>query len=254
MLIENVSIKNVPSNVIAVNVTISPLYENLLLNGNYEGTDGSQTIDLIKGSDGNTWENNYNAYLLEASGQATIKVSLKTEKNTKSYSYTSTDELKANYKINITGTYNENGITLNGTITGATWQGVKNINFNFDETGSSIDENTGSETEEGKDEEDTGETTTGNAPEVGTLYKNCYVLKSENVGNGTKVTLMSTTFEQGLIFTDNDQSSINEAINVKLKDMAAASDGLESFRIPTLEDLKYVKITWKKLMPILKIR
>lgn len=31
MLIENVSIKNVPSNVIAVNVTISPLYENLLL-------------------------------------------------------------------------------------------------------------------------------------------------------------------------------------------------------------------------------
>lgn len=48
MLIENVSIKNVPSNVIAVNVTISPLYENLLLNGNYEGTDGSQTIDLIK--------------------------------------------------------------------------------------------------------------------------------------------------------------------------------------------------------------
>lgn len=102
MLIENVSIKNVPSNVIAVNVTISPLYENILLNGNYEGTDGSQTIDLIKGSDGNTWENNYNAYLLEASGQATIKVSLKTEKNTKSYSYTSTDELKANYKINIT--------------------------------------------------------------------------------------------------------------------------------------------------------
>lgn len=39
---------------------------------------------------------------------------------------------------------------------------------------------------------------------------------------------MSTTFEQGLVFTDNDQSSINEAINVKLKDMAAASDGLES--------------------------
>lgn len=27
----------------------------------------------------------------------------------------------------------------------------------------------------------------------------------------------------------------------KLKDMAAASDGLGSFRIPTLEDLKYVK-------------
>lgn len=241
MLVENVTIKNVPSNITAVSVTISPLYENILLNGNYDGTNGSQTIELTKESDGTTWENNYNAYLLEASGQATIKVSLQTENKTKSYSYTSTDELKANYKINITGTYNENGITLNGTITGATWEGVKNINFNFDETGSTTDETITPGTDEGKDEEDTGETVAGSAPEVGTLYKDCYVLKSENTGSGTKVTLMSTTSENELIFTDNDQSSIKEAIDERIAKISAETDGVEGLRLPTLEELKYIK-------------
>ena len=202
MLLENVTIKNIPSNVIAVSVTISPLYENVLLNGEYSGTNGSQIIELTKGSDGTTWENNYNAYLLEACGQATIKVSLKTDSKTKSYSYTSTDELKANYKININGNYNENGITLNGTITGATWNGTKDINFNFDESGSTTDETTNPGTDEGNNEEDTGETTTGNAPEVGTLYNECYVLKSEQTGNGTKVTLMSTGWKNELEFKE----------------------------------------------------
>lgn len=241
MLLENVAIKNVPSNVTAVSVTISPLYENILLNGEYSGTNGSQTIDLTKGSDGTTWENNYNTYLLEAYGQATIKVSLKTDAATKSYSYISTDELKANYKINISGTYNENGITLNGTITGATWEGVKNINFNFDENGSTTDETVTPGTDDGNDEEDTGETVTGNAPEVGTLYNGCYVLKSEQTENGTKVTLMSTTSENELIFTDNDQSSIKEAIDEKIANISTGIDGVEGLRLPTLEELKYIK-------------
>lgn len=241
MLLENVTIKNIPSNVIAVSVTISPLYENVLLNGEYSGTNGSQIIELTKGSDGTTWENNYNAYLLEACGQATIKVSLKTDSKTKSYSYTSTDELKANYKININGNYSENGITLNGTITGATWNGTKDINFNFDENGSTTDETTNPGTDEGDDEEDAGETTTGNAPEVGTLYNGCYVLKSEQTENGTKVTLMSTESEKGLVFTDNDQSSIKAAIDDKIKSIASKINNINGLRLPSLEELKYIK-------------
>lgn len=241
MLVENVSIRNVPSSVIAVSVTLSPLYENILLDGSYGGTDGSQTLELTRGSDGKTWENISNVYLLEASGPATVKVSLQTESKTRSYSYTSTDELKANYRINITGTYNEDGIQLNGTITGATWEGVKNISFSFDETGSSADEGTGPETGGGNAGEDTGGTASGNAPEAGTLYKDFYVLKSESSGAGTVVTLMSTSYEKGLSFTDNDQSSIKESVEQKLEGLAAGSDGLGTLRLPTLEELKYVK-------------
>lgn len=246
MLLENVSIKNVPSNVTAVSVTISPLYENILLNGEYSGENGSQTINLTKGSDGTTWENDVNTYLLEACGQATIKVSLKTDAVTKSYSYTCSDELKANYKINISGTYNENGITLNGTITGATWNGTKNINFNFDESGSTTDVNTDGEVEDEQKEEETNEetdetdeTATGIAPQAGTLYKECYVLRTEQTGSGTKVTLMSTEYKQGLIF-DNNQASIKQAIDEKLYDIAENTDGIEGLRLPTLEELKYI--------------
>lgn len=245
MLLENVSIKNVPSNVTAVSVTISPLYENILLNGEYSGENGSQTINLTKGSDGTTWENDVNTYLLEACGQATIKVSLKTDAVTKSYSYTCSDELKANYKINISGTYNENGITLNGTITGATWNGTKNINFNFDESGSTTDVNTDGEVEDEQKEEETNketdETATGIAPQAGTLYKGCYVLRTEQTGSGTKVTLMSTTSEKGLVYIDNDQSSIKQAIDDKISDIAASTDGIEGLRLPTLDELKYIK-------------
>lgn len=239
MLLENVAIKNVPSNVTAVSVTISPLYESILLNGEYSGTNGSQTIDLTKGSDGTTWENNYNTYLLEAYGQSTIKVSLKTDAATKSYSYISTDELKANYKINISGTYNENGITLNGTITGATWEGVKNINFNFDENGSTTDETVTPGTDDGNDEEDTGETVTGNAPEVGTLYNGCYVLKSEQTENGTKVTLVTTNSQKKLVFSDNTQESAKETINKGISDLAVK--GIDGWRLPNLEELRYIK-------------
>lgn len=245
MLLENVSIKNVPSNVTAVSVTISPLYENILLNGEYSGENGSQTINLTKVSDGTTWENDVNTYLLEACGQATIKVSLKTDAVTKSYSYTCSDELKANYKINISGTYNENGITLNGTITGATWNGTKNISFNFDESGSTTDVNTDGEVEDEQKEEETNEgtdeTATGIAPQAGTLYKGCYVLRTEQTGSGTKVTLMSTTSEKGLVYIDNDQSSIKQAIDDKISDIAASTDGIEGLRLPTLDELKYIK-------------
>lgn len=245
MLLENVSIKNVPSNVTAVSVTISPLYENILLNGEYSGENGSQTINLTKVSDGTTWENDVNTYLLEACGQATIKVSLKTDAVTKSYSYTCSDELKANYKINISGTYNENGITLNGTITGATWNGTKNISFNFDESGSTTDVNTDGEVEDEQKEEETNEgtdeTATGIAPQAGTLYKGCYVLRTEQTGSGTKVTLMSIESAKGLVFIDNDQASIKQAIDDKINSIAANTDGVEGLRLPTLEELKYIK-------------
>lgn len=243
MLLENVSIKNVPSNVTAVSVTISPLYENILLNGEYSGENGSQTINLTKGSDGTTWENDVNTYLLEACGQATIKVSLKTDAVTKSYSYTCSDELKANYKINISGTYNENGITLNGTITGATWNGTKNINFNFDESGSTTDVNTDGEVEDEQKEEETNEetdeTATGIAPQAGTLYKGCYVLRTEQTGSGTKVTLMSTESKTRLEFTKGDQESMKLSINNGLQELAV--DDIENWRLPTLEELKYIK-------------
>lgn len=67
------------------------------------------------------------------------------------------------------------------------------------------------------------------------------MLKTEQIGSGTKVTLMSTTSEKGLVYIDNDQSSIKQAIDDKISDIAAGTDGIEGLRLPTLEELKYIK-------------
>lgn len=120
----------------------------------------------------------------------------------------------------------------------------KNINFNFDESGSTTDVSTDTDKdgEEGQDDkEETDETITGNAPQAGTLYKGCYVLKTEQIGGGTKVTLMSIGSAKGLVFINNDQASIKQAIEHKIDSIAAKTDGIEGLRVPALEELKYIK-------------
>lgn len=235
MLLETVSISGVPSGVTAVSVTITPLYDNILLDGGYDGANGSQTVSLAKDADGTTWKNECNAYLLEASGDATIKVSLTTANGTTSYSYSSADELKANYKININGTYTGGDLKLSGTITGATWNGTKNINFNFTESGSSTN---GGSTEDEK--ETGGQEVTGTAPTVGSIYNGCYVLKSEEITDGTQVTLLSPNSKNKITFTDvTDQTSIKATINDAIAELTV--DGIDGWRLPTLEELKFLK-------------
>lgn len=229
MLLETVTISQVPSSVTAVAVTVSPLYDNLLLNGTCNGENGLQTVNLTKEGDTGTWKSNCNTYLLEASGPATIKVALTTSSGTKSYSYSSTDELKANYKINISGTYTSDGISLSGTITGATWEGTKDIIFNFDENGSTTEDTP----------ETGGEETNGNAPKAGTLYKGAYVLKSETSGNSTTVTLMSFKGKFGLEFDAGNIESVKTAINEGIAEIASSE--IQGWRLPTKEELIYIK-------------
>lgn len=232
MMIEKVTINNVPNSVTAVSVTITPLHEDIMLNGAYSGDNGSHTISLTRQGETGTWENTSMAYLPEASGPATIKVSLATSNITKSYSYSCTDELKANYKIRITGTYtDESGITLNGTMTGVAWEGTKDIIFNFDENGSTSSENNPGDI--------TGGEETGEAPSAGSLYKGCYVLKSVTSGGATTVTLISTGSRNALTFTRGNQASISEAVNNAIAGLA--TDGITGWRLPNLEEVVYVK-------------
>ena len=232
MMIEKVTINNVPNSVTAVSVTITPLHEGIMLNGAYSGDNGSHTISLARQRETGTWENTSMAYLPEASGPATIKVSLATSNITKSYSYSCTDELKANYKIRITGTYTDkNGITLNGTMTGVAWEGTKDIIFDFDENGSTSTEN--------KPGDVTGGEETGNAPSAGSLYKGCYVLKSVTSGSTTTVTLISAGSKNALTFIRGNLSSMLDAVNSGIAELA--TEGITGWRLPSLEEMAYVR-------------
>lgn len=244
MQLQEIKIENVPSATTAVSVDIAPLYKDICINGDYSGDNGAQSITLTKEDATKTWSNTENIYLLPASGNATISVKMTNADGTKSYSYTCADEFIANYKIKIQGKYTAKvGVTLTGTITGATWAGEKTITFEFDENSSSgstvTDPNEGTE---GDDETTGGETTNSDIPAVGTFYQNCYVLKhdvNEN-DNTTIVTLLSTTAVGiNLSDTETDQETIRNKIDSSFGKFAV--NDISNWRLINANELTFIK-------------
>ena len=97
------------------------------IGGTYSTTNGSSTIALTKQEDGKTWKSSGSVYLLPPSSQpASVSVNITVGGTTKTYTYSTSDELEAGYKINIDGTYTEAvDVNLTETITGATWLGER---------------------------------------------------------------------------------------------------------------------------------
>lgn len=232
MLIESVTINNVPASVSNVSVSIHPLKANLLLDGSYSGENGASEIELTEDVDGSTWKNTDGVYLLEAVGRPTVEVTFTINGETVSYSYTCDRELKANHKVFITGTFTGDGIEMTGSISGVEWAEDEEIVFDFDFGGMESGET------DDNGEEDGGETVSGQAPTVGSLYEDSYVLKSEITGDKTVVTLMSTTYKNALTYTKDDQESMKTAIDAGLKEIGAAN--VDGWRLPSKDELVYI--------------
>ena len=188
MMIQDIEIKKIPTAATAVSVTFAPLWQNITVGANYAGTTGSSTITLAKQSDGRTWKNTASAYLLPPSSQpASVSVNMTIGGVTKTYTYSTADELEAGYKINIEGTYTEAaGVALTGTITGATWLGERTISFTFDENGANGTN--------GNNEPDPNNNTAAtDYPAAGSTYQGCYVLAADvaDDGQSAELTLLS---------------------------------------------------------------
>ena len=217
MLIQDVTIKKVPSAATAVTVTNAPLWQSLTIGGTYSSTNGSSTITLTKQEDGRTWRNSGSAYLLPPSSQpASVSVNITVGGTTKTYTYSTSDELEAGYKINIDGTYTEAvGVNLTGTITGATWLGERSISFTFDEDGSSTsgnDNNGGS----GGDTQD--------FPSVGDTYQGCYVLAVTVEDDGQSAEVMLLSPNERAVTSASDAESALASLGV---------DGISDWTVPT---------------------
>ena len=215
MLIQSVAIKKIPTAATAVSVTIAPLWQSLCIGGSYSGTTGSQTIALTKQADGRTWTNDATALVLPPSSQpASISVNITSGGTTKTYTYSCSDQLEAGYKIHIDGTYTEAvGVSLTGTITGATWLGERTISFEFDENGSSAAEN--------NDNSD-------NIPSVGDTYLGCYVLAVDDADDHADVTLLAPT---ELDFYDANASTMQTNIDAALA--SVTSGDISGWEVPT---------------------
>lgn len=234
MLIQSVEIKKVPTAATAVSVTLAPLWQSLTVGGTYSTTNGSSTIALTKQEDGRTWQNAASAYLLPPSSQpASVSVNITVGGTTKTYTYSCSDQLEAAYRINIVGTYTEAvGVSLTGTIEGATWQGERTISFDFDESGSSATDDSGDNT--GSDSGSTPAT----FPAAGDTYQGCFVLASEVAADGesAEVTLLAPTELTG--WYNYDQAAMATAVEAALGQVAVT--GISGWAVPTRNEAKLI--------------
>ena len=201
MLIQSVEIKKVPMVATAVSVTIAPLWQALTVSGNFSTAGTSSTVALTKQSDNRTWTATPNAHLLPpSSSPASVSVNITTGGTTKTYTYSTSDQLESGYKINIEGTYTEAvGVSLTGTIEGATWLGERTITFDFNESGSSASEDSndndssGNNGDNGSVDDGSSVVNPGNFPQAGDTYEGCYVLASvvASDGESAELTLLS---------------------------------------------------------------
>lgn len=234
MQMQSITLNNIPSDVSAVQLTVSPLYKGLTLDGSYiDGTD-SHTFDLTEQADGSTWKNETGEYTLEAKGNVTLKVSLVRTDGTTSYSYASDQQLAANHKVSITGNFiDDQHIKLSGTIKGTDWEEPIDVVFDFDSTNISTDGGNN----------DPEEALHGEAPAAGTIYQGCYVLRTTSEENTTTVTLITPTEVNKIKVsastdTDKKQQSIKENTATALESVAVSD--LAGWRLPTQEEMEYI--------------
>lgn len=149
---------------------------------------------------------------------------------TKTYTYSTSDQLEAGYKINISGTYTEAvGVSLTGTITGATWLGERTISFDFDESGSTGTENEGNP--ENPDNPQTPENPETDIPAVGDTYQGCYVLSVTDTGADVDILLLSPD-ETTCLGTDN-------AVQTALGNCGTAD--IDDWAVPTKQQMQLVE-------------
>ena len=224
ILLRSVIIKDVPEGTTDVSVKISPIQESILLNGTYQGDEGVFSVALTKQSDGTTWKMaTEDVFLLPSVGKPTITITI----GTTSFPYSCPNELEANHKITIEGTYKEPTtqpaeLTLTGTINGVAWGEDSHVSFDF-----------------GPADEDNGPS--GEIPAEGSTYLGCYVLKV----NGNEVTLLSPSQELRPVSTTDSQNDMTTTINGKLSSWERAVS--DNWRLPNNNDAEAIASNYNDL-------
>ena len=220
--LKEVTIKQVPTNVTKVEVTISPLHEGIKLNGTLTEGNTSLSIELTKSSDNKTWTNGDNQpYYFPSDGSPTITVSFTNSSGVKSYSCQADDPFTANHQVVIEGTYSETqDAILGGTLTAKAWSANLSETFEFNEDNLVVPE----------------------APEVpvaGGTYLGYYVVSvSPSTGSGTEeehwtAVLLRKTQENGIGSAEEMAERASE-INKPVGEGITCGE----WRLPTVEECR----------------
>lgn len=211
IMIKEVTIKQVPTDVTKVEVSISPLHEGIQLDGTFTEDHTSLTLDLTKSSDNKTWTNGENQpYGFPSDGNPTITISFTLSNGVKTYSYQASEPFAANHQVVLEGTYSEaQDAILSGTLIAKAWETDKSESFEFNED--NLVENTTTEPEEPE------------VPVAGGTYLGYYVV-SVNTSDKTAVLLSKTQVK------NYEEAS---AVNAALNSWPAPEDVSGTWRLPT---------------------
>lgn len=180
----NVMLKNVPTDVSTVELSISPLHSSLTMGGEYGGDAQKVKVSCTLGEDG-VWSAQP-TYIFPGSGkETTFSIYFKKEDGTEmTYGYTYKGVPEANHPFNITGSFAE-GVIVGGSFDISDWEEAINVEFTF---GANIVPNE----EEGDDDEEDLQIDMTNVPEVGTIWNDMIVADiGEADETGVDLLLMS---------------------------------------------------------------
>lgn len=230
MMLQHISINNVPSEITAVSVVLSSLYQTVSLQGDVTGEVPFECV--LQNEEGTaTWKNTESIFLLPATvSPMQLKIVFTLSDGEKeSFVYNATNQFVANYKININATYSSQEGLLEGILRGTSWDGEKNIEFTFNSSGSgSGGGNTG----------ENPEVVNGDVPVAGTMYNDDYVMSVTSYSaNSSTVVLMSGMDNEGAIGVDH----ISDKDYILSQLQSICSTAYTGWRLPTYTEALYIK-------------
>ena len=210
----NVKLKNVPTDVSTVQLSISPLHSSLSMGGEYGGDAQKVKVNCSQNDDG-TWSAEP-TYIFPGSGkETTFSVYFKKEDGTElTYGYTYQGTPEANHPFNITGSFVD-GIIVGGSFEITGWEEAINVEFTF---GADV-------VPEEETESDELEIDLSSVPEVGSIWNGTIVADiGEADETGVNLLLMSLDEWEA---TTSEISDITDGYSV---------NELTGWRLPTHEE------------------
>lgn len=218
----NVMLKNVPTDVSTVELSISPLHSSLTMSGEYGGDTQKIKASCTLGEDG-VWTAQP-TYIFPGSGkETTFSVYFKKEDDTElTYGYTYNGIPEANHPFNITGSFAE-GIIVGGSFEINGWEEAINVEFTFG--ANVVPDDDEEEKEEEEEEKEDVQIDMTNVPEVGTIWNDMIVADiGEADETGVDLLLMSLDEWEA---TTSEVTDILDGYSV---------NGISEWRLPTHDE------------------
>jgi len=223
--VSTVTIRQVPETVTAVELTLSPIYSGVLLDGTLpDSPTASCTMTLTETSDG-VWQSSAPQLIFPTGATPLVSVKFTTTgaDSPSTYTYTLPEALVANYKFNIEGTYTEPlGVIIKGSVTAQAWnETAQSITFDFDETNATTDNGGSSDPDNPSDP-----TPSANAPVAGGTYLGYYVV---SVNTSAKTAVLLSTKEK-------TELTSTSGLETFMQGLSKPEGSVGEWRLPTADE------------------